>query len=69
MAVLWRNSPLATMTPSTAAMSMEKPVTVVTIASPEAVETGATPLPAFPARAASSVAKMAVSMTEVTSRP
>ena len=45
----WRNSPLATIDPSTAAKSMAKPVTVVTVRNPSAVEIGGTPLPAVPA--------------------
>ncbi len=67
--MLWRNSPLATITPRTAARSMEKPVTVVTVVSPGAVEIGATPLGSFPARAASSVANKTVRTAEVRSRP
>ena len=57
------------MTPRTAERSMEKPVTVVTVVSPDAVEMGATALVPFPARTASSVANRAVSPAEVSNKP
>ena len=57
------------MEPSTAARSMAKPVTVVTVRSPSAVEMGGTPVPLAPARLFSRRENRAVRAAATASRP
>jgi hypothetical protein len=66
VALPWRNSPLVRMTPSTAAITMAKPVAVVTDDRPDAVAIGATRRPAL---TASSDANRAVTAAAMSSSP